>query len=147
MADSAYVWYSAAAGLVFLLVGFEEVPWRINVVRLARRVRARSTKKGLPHRTILAVLRRQTRWGGRVLTGFSMAAALFFANRFLGRNAPEWPTMLLAGTLVAGLAFLTFAFLVWAPRLFDAVESSLSGESATPNSHAPDAEGSHGPGA
>ncbi|HEX9817024.1 MAG TPA: hypothetical protein VGB18_08590, partial [Candidatus Thermoplasmatota archaeon] len=132
--------------LVFLLVGLEEIPWKINVLRVARRVRISARRRKTTTSAALDRIRQQTKMGGLVLSFFSLASALWFLILLLDRRFIDQGVVVLAATLVTGLCFLSFMFLVWAPRLFGAVETSLADASATANSHATDVEGPHGPG-
>ncbi len=146
MADLFFVWYAVAALFVFLLVGLEEVPWKINVLRVARRARISARRRKTTPQEALDRIRRQTHWGGRVLAVFGVASALWFLLAALQGRFIDPGALVLAATLAAGLCFLSVMFLVWAPRLFRAVEESLETASATANSHASDAELPHGAG-
>jgi hypothetical protein len=144
MADPILFWYALAAALVFLLVGLEEVPWRFNVARVARRVRASARRRKVAPIVALGRLRAQTHVGARALAVFAAVSVAYFLYALVA-GPREAPWMALGATLSLGLVFLSGAFLVWAPRLFDAVSSQLASESATTNSHASDAEPVHGP--
>lgn len=146
MADAFFVWYAVAAFLVFLLVGLEEIPWKINVLRVARRVRVTSRRRGTTPAAALERLRQQTKWGGTVLTVFGVAASIWFLVGLARQRFLDAGAVVLGATLSLGLCFLSFMFLVWAPRLFQAVERHLEAASATANSQASDAEPSHGAG-
>ena len=146
MADPFLLWYAAAALLVFLIVGLEEIPWKINVMRVARRVRVAARRRGTTTSVALERIRRQTKWGGMVLASFAVGASTWFLVNLAQRRFTDSGAVVLGATLTLGLCFLSFMFLVWAPRLFHQVERTLDTASATANSHASDGVPPHGAG-
>src|SRR5687768_4293698 len=121
MADLFFLFYALAALFVFLLIGLEEVPWKINVLRVARRARISARRRKTTPHEALERIRRQTHWGGRVLAVFGVASALWFLIAAMQGRFIDAGALVLAATLAAGLCFLSFMFMVWAPRLFRAV--------------------------
>jgi hypothetical protein len=130
---------SVAAGLLFVVVGLEELPVGFNVARVARAVRRRAAKRKEAPGFILDMMLKSTRRSVPILVVFDLASAAVWLWRLRidPPGSPRWaeqaPVHLFGLTLVLGLLFLVFAFWFWAPRLIEGVRARFDGQASTTN--------------
>lgn len=132
----------ALATVLFLTEGLRERPSDRNVVRVVGMFRRRARRQSASPLVVLGRAERRNRLGAALLGALSLATLVLVVGLGLVSHrelaADEWvlfglPPLGAGLVFCLGLAYVTFAYRVWAPQLLERVRIVLESESSTTN--------------